>query len=97
MHGPFLDCFYSVGLTQWALESTYPHSGNILLLVLIPESQDWTEGSAFTIARVSGLPGPSGKGQVWPPELSLISLASICCKTLILAREWRGCIPRVVF
>ena len=33
----FLDCFNSLGLTQWVHEPTYPHSGNILDLVLTSE------------------------------------------------------------
>ena len=33
----FLDVFYSLGLTQWVHEATYPRSGNILDLVLTSE------------------------------------------------------------
>ena len=38
MDASFLDCFNSLGLTQWVHEPTYPRSGNILDLVLTSES-----------------------------------------------------------
>ena len=44
----FLECFSSLGLTQWVHDSTYPRSGNILDLVLTSESD--------RIGRINVLP-----------------------------------------
>lgn len=38
MDASFLDCFNSLGLTQWVHEPTYPRSGNILDLILTSDS-----------------------------------------------------------
>ena len=44
----FLECFSSLGLTQWVHDCTYPRSGNILDLVLTSESD--------RIGRINVLP-----------------------------------------